>query len=68
MLADSIRPRHYLAAYLKADGDRDKEREALRGCPEEWKELVKTHIKIQKGKNNERTAKQGNQGPFAQGV
>lgn len=58
---DEVRPRHYLAAYLKARGDRDKEREALAGCPEEWQDLVKTHIKIQKGKKNERTAKQGNQ-------
>jgi hypothetical protein len=59
---DEIRPRHYLTAYLKANGDRNKEREALVGCPEEWQNLVKTHIKIQKGKNNERAAKQSNQG------
>ncbi len=58
---DEIRPRHYLMAYLKANGDRDREREALAGCPEEWQDLVKTHIKIQKGKNNERDAKQSNQ-------
>lgn len=58
---DEVRPRHYLAAYLKARGDRDKEREALAGCPEEWQDLVKTHIKIQKWKNNERDAKQSNQ-------
>lgn len=45
-------PRHYVSAYFAAKGDRDKEREALAGCPEEWKELVRTHIKIHKGKSN----------------
>lgn len=53
----SDRPRHYLTAYLKADGDREKEREALQGCPEEWKDLVRTYIKIHKGRNNDKNAK-----------
>lgn len=53
----SDRPRHYLTAYLKAEGDREKEREALAGCPEEWKELVRTYIKIHKGRNNDKNAK-----------
>ena len=61
-------PRAYFAAYLKAEGDREKEREALQGCPEEWKDLVRTYIKIHKGRQNERNAKQGDQSVFAKRV
>lgn len=49
-------PRQYFRDYLKAEGDREKEREALAGCPEEWKELVRTHIKIHKGRQNARSS------------
>lgn len=41
-------PRHYAADYFAAGRDKDKQREALAGCPEKWQELVKTHIKIRR--------------------
>lgn len=37
-------PRHYAFAYLSAKGDKAKEREAVKGCPVEWQELVRKHI------------------------
>lgn len=47
-------PRAYFAAYLKADGDREKEREALQGLPEEWRPLLATYIKINEARKNEK--------------
>lgn len=38
------RPRHYAANYMNAKG-KDAQTEALKGCPVEWQELVKQHIK-----------------------
>lgn len=38
-------PRHYAADYLAAGADKDKQKAALAGCPVEWRELVKLHIK-----------------------
>lgn len=61
-------PRQYFRDYLKAEGDREKEREALQGCPEEWKDLVRTYIKIHKGRQNERDAKQGDKGAHGKRV
>lgn len=43
-------PRNYAFDYLAAKGVEANEREALKGCPKEWQELVKTHIKIAKGR------------------
>jgi hypothetical protein len=40
-------PRHYAAEFLKAK-DKDSQKLALQGCPQEWQELVKTHIKIKR--------------------
>ena len=42
------RPRHYAADYMNAKG-KDAQTEALKGCPVEWQELVKQHIKNTKG-------------------
>jgi len=47
------RPRHYLAAYIAADGDTKKEREALAGMPIEFRPLLTTYIRIHKERNNE---------------
>ena len=38
-------PRHYAAAYLAARTP-EKQKQALAGCPVEWRELVRTHIRI----------------------
>jgi hypothetical protein len=38
-------PRQYAQAYLKATG-RDAQRAALKGCPPQWQDLVRLHIKI----------------------
>ena len=43
-------PRHYAIDFLAAKG-RDAEKQALAGCPVEWQELVKTHIKLIRGKS-----------------
>jgi hypothetical protein len=40
-------PHHYAAAYLQASS-KDAQAAALKGCPTEWQELVKTHIKNQR--------------------
>ena len=49
---DELKPRHYAFAYLAAKGDKGKEREAVKDCPPEWQELVRTHIKIARGRQN----------------
>jgi hypothetical protein len=43
-------PRQYAADYLAAGTDKAKQRAALKGCPEAWRELVKDHIKIARDK------------------
>ena len=62
------RPRHYLCAYIAADGDKKKQGEALAGMPVEFRPLLTTYIRIHKERNNERDAKQGNQGAHAKWV
>jgi hypothetical protein len=47
-LTASKRPRHYAADYMNAKG-KDAQAQALKGCPVEWQELVKQHIKNTKG-------------------
>jgi len=47
------RPRHYLFAYIAADGENKKEREALAGMPVEFRPLLTTYIGIHKERNNE---------------
>jgi hypothetical protein len=49
-------PRHYAYAYLSAGEDKEKQRQAVSGCPVAWRELVKTHIRIikQRRDKNER--------------
>ena len=47
-LTDLKRPRHYAANYMTAKG-KEAQAQALRGCPVEWQELVKQHIKNTKG-------------------
>lgn len=42
------RPREYMRAYFRAGDDREKQKQALAGCPKQWQELVKTHIKIRR--------------------
>lgn len=39
-------PRQYAAAYFDAGDDKEKQRLALVGCPIEFRELVRAHIKI----------------------
>lgn len=51
---DELKPRHYAFAYLAAKGDKGKEREAVKGCPKEWRELVRMHAKLIEEKQNER--------------
>jgi hypothetical protein len=41
-----VKPRHYAAAYIAAGSDKVKQKAALKGCPVEWQELVRTHIRI----------------------
>ena len=40
-------PHQYAAAFLKAS-DKESQKLALQGCPQEWRDLVKTHIKIKR--------------------
>ena len=47
-------PRHYAFAYLAVKGDKQAEKEALRGCPSEWRDLVKKHIELIEGKKRVR--------------
>lgn len=39
-----LKPREYAIAYLKAKS-KEAQKQALAGCPVEWQELVKAHIK-----------------------
>jgi hypothetical protein len=39
-------PRQYAAAYIKAGTDKDAQKAAVAGCPPEFQDLVRTHIKI----------------------
>jgi hypothetical protein len=39
-----LKPRDYAFAYLSAKS-KDAQKAALAGCPVEWQELVKAHIK-----------------------
>jgi hypothetical protein len=50
-------PRHYAFAYLAAKGDKAKEREAVAGCPPEWHEQVRLHVKLMREKETMRAAK-----------
>ena len=50
-------PRHYAFAYLAAKGDKAREREAVAGCPVEWRELVRLHVKLIQEKDAMRAAK-----------
>jgi hypothetical protein len=40
------RPRHYAMAYLAVKGDPAKEKQAVAGCPVEWRELVRKHVQL----------------------
>ena len=42
-----MKPREYAIAYLKAKS-KEAQKQALAGCPVEWQELVKAHIKNMK--------------------
>jgi|GEM_PF-5657338 len=42
-----MKPRDYALAYLSAKS-KDAQKAALAGCPVEWQELVKAHIKNMK--------------------
>lgn len=44
------RPRHYAIAYLAVKGDPAKERQAVAGCPVEWRGLVRKHIQLMQDK------------------
>ncbi|MFA5387301.1 MAG: hypothetical protein WC322_02790 [Candidatus Paceibacterota bacterium] len=43
-------PRQYFIAYMQAKGDKEAEREALKGCPVEFQALVRTHIRIEEAR------------------
>ena len=47
-------PRHYATAYLNAKS-KEEQREALKGCPVEWQELVRKHIEIQRQRHGSRS-------------
>lgn len=49
---ETNRPRHYLFAYIAADGDKKKQGEALAGMPVEFRPLLTTYIGIHKERNN----------------
>ena len=55
-LTDLKRPRHYAANYMTAKG-KEAQAQALRGCPVEWQELVKQHIKNTRELTNGRANK-----------
>ena len=54
---DELKPRHYAFAYIAAKGDKAKEREAVAGCPVEWRELVRMQAKLIQEKDAMREAK-----------
>lgn len=44
-------PRHYAMAYLAAKTP-EEQRQAVKGCPQEWRDLVRSHIRLIKGKRD----------------
>lgn len=42
-------PRHYAFAYLAAKTP-EEQRQAVKGCPVEWRDLVRSHIRTIKEK------------------
>ena len=50
-------PRSYAFDYLAAKGVEAKEREAVAGCPVEWRELVRMQAKLIQEKEAMRAAK-----------
>lgn len=45
------RPRHYAFAYLAAKTP-EEERQSVKGCPPEWRDLVRSHIRLIKEKRD----------------
>ena len=41
-------PHRYAADFMAAGNDKDKQKAALKGCPEHWRDQVTTHINIQR--------------------
>ena len=41
-------PHRYAADFMAAGADKEKQKAALKGCPEHWRDQVKTHINIQR--------------------
>ena len=37
-------PRQYAAAFIAAGNDKEKQRQALAGCPVEFRDIVRIHI------------------------
>lgn len=44
-------PRHYASAYLAAKTP-EEQRQAVKGCPPEWRDMVRTHIRLIKEKRD----------------
>lgn len=43
-------PYQYAAEFMKAGFDKDKQKQALKGCPEFWRDQVTSHIKAERDK------------------
>ena len=48
-------PRKYFSDYVAAGDDRELQRKALKGLPEEWRLLLRTYIKINEERENARS-------------
>jgi hypothetical protein len=46
-------PRHYADEYLSARGNPEKQKAVIDSIPKEWINLVRTHVKIRKERDNE---------------
>lgn len=48
---EEVSPRHYASAYLAAKTP-EEQRQAVKGCPPEWRDLVRAHIRLIKEKRD----------------
>lgn len=48
---EEVSPRHYASAYLAAKTP-EEQRQAVKGCPAEWRDLVRSHIRLIKEKSD----------------
>jgi len=56
-MAKCTSPRHYMDRFVMAKGDPEEQDRIRAECPQEWRELVRAHIRINESLEIRRQAK-----------